>query len=129
MNRNIHMGDVGAIRFADALLTNNCLIGLNLKSTSMGDSGAGALAAALIRNQTLTCLQLEKNQLTNAALSSMEKALEVNHTIQTLGIGFTPTMGFEVWQAFQNILIRRSRELKVDEIDVTRFWDDTEENV
>ena len=81
---NKGLGDDGAARLAEELLTNTSVTELNLQINDVGAAGSASLASALEKNATLQSLNLAFNGVGAAGAASLASALEKNATLQML---------------------------------------------
>uniref|UniRef100_A0A673I4Q4 Protein NLRC3-like n=1 Tax=Sinocyclocheilus rhinocerous TaxID=307959 RepID=A0A673I4Q4_9TELE len=81
-----HLGDLGTVALAQALMVNHVLHTLSLQSNSVSDRGVKALSHTLQSNRGLGCLNLRENSIGVAGAKDIAKALKVNTCLRELDL-------------------------------------------
>jgi len=81
---NLFDGDV--LFLARSLVSNTCLVAIDLSTNKIGDKGAAFLAAALKHNKTVRKLVLDRNFIHFEGIRQLALALHTNHTLDHLSL-------------------------------------------
>jgi len=84
--RSNKIGVEGAAKISESLMINTTLTTLNLNYNSVGDEGAAKISESLMKNTTLTELNLYGNSIGAKGAAKISELLKINTTLTSLNL-------------------------------------------